>query len=282
MGMDKLCDLHMHSVFSDGSYTPTELVDEAERIGLSAIALCDHNTVAGLPEFLAAGKDRNLEVIPGIEFSADYNGTELHILGLFLKPQYFAAVTERMVDFLRLKDESNRKLVEALGKAGYHLDYEKIKASTPNGQLNRAHIAAALTEKGYTVSVKEAFKKLLSKTAGFYHEPPNPDVFGVISFIKSIEATAVWAHPYLSLPKEQVPVFLKQAKERGLDGMEVLYSTYDEQTTAEAVRMAEAFGLKFSGGSDFHGDNKPDIQLGRGKGNLAIPYSILEQLRTDL
>lgn len=277
--MEKLCDLHTHSVFSDGTYTPAQLIEEAQEIGLSGVALCDHNTVAGLPEFMAAAENTNVEAVPGIEFSTDYEGTELHMLGLFLKPQYFVSVTELLEPYLQMKEESNRNLVEALGKAGYHLDFERIKASTPNGQLNRAHIAAALMEKGYTASVKEAFKTLLSKTGGYYREPPKPDVFEVISFIRSIGSVAVLAHPYLSLPKEQVPGFLRQAKKRGLNGMEILYSTYDEETTELAAMTAKKYDLLPSGGSDFHGANKPDIRLGRGKGNLAIPFSCLERLR---
>ena len=136
--MERICDLHTHSTFSDGTLTPTQLVEEAQRCGLAAVALCDHNTVAGLPEFLAAAESTPVEAIPGIEFSTDYHGTELHVLGLFLRPESYGPITELLEDFQTRKDRSNAELVEALSRAGYVLNYEAIKAKTPNGQVNRA------------------------------------------------------------------------------------------------------------------------------------------------
>ena len=125
---NRFCDLHMHSVYSDGSYTPAELIDEAERIGLCAIALCDHNGVGGLPEFLEAAKGKNVQAIAGVEFSVDYNGKELHILALGIRPECFGEISALMEDVCRRKEQSNVELVEALARAGYVVDYEKIKA----------------------------------------------------------------------------------------------------------------------------------------------------------
>ena len=137
------CDLHTHSNFSDGTYSPAELIAEAARLGLSAIALTDHNTVAGLPDFMTAGQGSGVEAIPGCEFSTDYQGTELHILGLFIEPQHYATVTALLEKAQQEKERSNRNLVAALNDDGYTLDYDKI-CSTCNGQINRAHIAAEL------------------------------------------------------------------------------------------------------------------------------------------
>ena len=277
--MSQTCDLHTHSTFSDGTLTPAQLVAEAQRCGLAAIALCDHNTVTGLPEFLAAAEGAPVEAVPGIEFSTDYHGTELHVLGLFLKPESYGAVTDLLEDFRARKDQSNAQLVEALGRAGYVLDYEEIKAKTPNGQVNRAHIAAALTEQGYTATVKEAFKTLLDPRHGYYRPPERLNVFEAIRFIKAIGSVAVLAHPFLNLNEEELRCFLPEAKLAGLDGIETLYSTYSEEITALAASIADEFGLKHSGGSDFHGSNKPDVLLGRGKGELCIPLKILEELK---
>lgn len=276
--MERICDLHVHSTFSDGTLTPTQLVAEAQRCGLAAIALCDHNTVAGLPEFLAAAEGTAVEAIPGIEFSTDYHGTELHVLGLFLPPESYGPITDLLEDFRVRKDRSNAQLVEALGRAGYALDYENIKAKTPNGQVNRAHIAAALTEQGYTATVKEAFKTLLDPRHGYYRPPERLNVFEAIRFIKAIGSVAVLAHPFLNLNEEELRCFLPEAKLAGLDGMETLYSTYSEEITTLAASIADEFGLKHSGGSDFHGSNKPDVHLGSGKGNLYIPLKIREEL----
>lgn len=278
--MQKFCDLHIHSNFSDGTFSPAQLINAAEEAGLSAVALCDHNTVLGLPDFLAAAQDSPVEAVPGVEFSADYQGWELHILGLFIRPEWYAAITERMDRMQRLKEQSNMDLVAALNRAGFLLEYEKIKAATPSGLINRAHIAAELTRLGYTASVKEAFSTLLAPRHGYYRPPERIDAFEMIAFIKSIGAAAVWAHPFLSLKDEEsVRGFLPRAKESGLDGMEVLYPLFDKEQTRLAAALASEFGLLPSGGSDFHGANKPDIRLGSGKGNLAIPLSFLDGLK---
>lgn len=277
--MPQLCDLHVHSNFSDGTCTPAELVALAEAAGLAAVALCDHNTVAGLPDLLAAGQGSSLETVPGIEFSTDYNGTELHILGLFIRRSHYGPITDLMEDYHRRKEQSNRGLVENLNRAGYAIDYAAIKAATPGGFVNRALIAAALTEKGYTDSIQGAFKDLLNPDRGYYTPPRRPDAFETIRFIKSLGAAAVLAHPFLNLDEAALRIFLPEAKRAGLDGMEVLYSKFDAATTTLACRLAEEYGLLPSGGSDFHGRNKPDIFIGSGRGDLAVPLQWLKKLK---
>lgn len=275
----KSCDLHTHSVFSDGTWTPAQLIDEAERLGLGAIALTDHNTVAGLPEFMAAARGREVEAVPGIEFSTQWGETELHVLGLFIRPEHYGQITARMEEFLRRKEESNRALAAALNRDGYHIDYGQIKAATPNGQVNRGHIGAELTRLGYTESVRDAFKRLLSPEWGYYCPPRRMDPLEAIDFIKSMGAVAVLAHPLLSLSAGEARAFLEQAVPWGLDAMETEYVTYDAETARAARHMAEEFGLAHSGGSDFHGEIKPDIRLGTGKGSLAVPLAWLEALK---
>ena len=277
--MDRYCDLHTHSVFSDGTYTPEALLREAEERNLAAIALTDHNTVAGLPDFLTAAKGKTVEAVPGVEFSTDYNGIELHILALYLKTEYFSQVMDLMEDYHRRKDQSNADLVLALNKAGYQISYEKIKASTPEGQVNRALIATELMKMGYVASVQEAFKRLLNPKHGYYVPPRRHTPKEMLSIIHDLGAVSVLAHPYLNLKQDQLVVFLENAVKQGLQGMEVLYSTYDEETTALALDTAAAFGLQCSGGSDFHGETKPDIRLGEGRGGLKVPADYHEQLR---
>lgn len=276
--MTAFCDLHNHSVFSDGTDTPAQLLDRAEALGLSAIALTDHNTVAGLPEFLSEAEGRDLWAIPGTEFSTEWKGTELHILALFLKPEDFSKVTEVLEDYTRRKDRSNAELVDNLNKAGYAVSYEKIKAATPNGQVNRAVIAAELMAQGYVPSVQAAFKELLSVKHGYYTPPTRPAPCEIIRFIKSLGTVAVLAHPFLNLEEDELRTFLDEAVPAGLDAMEVYYSTYDEETTRKAVKIAEEYGILPSGGSDYHGENKPHIAMGSGKGNLAIPAQWAEAL----
>lgn len=275
-------DLHTHSTFSDGTLSPAELITLAEQTGLSAIALCDHNTVAGLPEFCSAAEGSCVEAVPGVEFSTDYRGKELHILGLFIQPAHYDAVTALLDEMMAKKEASNIDLCKALGKAGIQLDYAKIKAGTPNGQVNRAVIAAEMVRRGDCASIKEAFRQWLSPKQGYYVPPERLDAFHVIRFIKSIDAVAVLAHPFLNLQENELRCFLKDAKAAGLDGMETMYPLFDGETTALAGEIADTFGLLHSGGSDFHGANKPDIRLGSGKENLHIPVSVLENLKKQL
>lgn len=268
----KLCDLHTHSVFSDGTYTPTQLLEAAECAGLSAIALCDHNTVDGLPEFLAAAQGKDLQAIAGAEFSVDYEGTELHLLALYVKESHFSTISERMADFHKRKAQSNYDLIYALNKAGYEISFAEIHKATPNGKFNRAHIAAELTQKGYVSSIKEAFSTLLAPEHGYYKEPKRPTVWEMLEFIKSIGAVPVLAHPFLNLKEDRLIKLLPLAAEKGLVGMECYYPLYDKATTEKSLLLSNRFHLLPSGGSDFHGGNKPDISLGIGKGNLQIPY----------
>ena len=274
--MAAFCDLHTHSCFSDGTLTPAELIHLAEEAGLGAVALCDHNTVVGLPAFLETAGGSPVEAIPGIEFSTDYCGEELHILGLFIEPEHYGAINGLLAEALERKDQSNRLLVEKLAEQGLSVDYEAIRVEA-NGTVNRAVIGAALVRRGFCGSVKEAFDNWLDPERGFYVPPKRPDAFEVIRFIKSIGAVAVLAHPFLNLDEGQLRGFLSHAE--GLDGMEVYYSKFTEEETKLAGKIAAEFGLVKSGGSDFHGANKPDIQIGVGKGNLRVPMECFHQLR---
>lgn len=278
--MERQCDLHTHSTFSDGTYTPTQLVDEAVRAGLAAVALTDHNTVAGLTEFTAAAESRPVRAIPGVEISTEYAGRELHIVGLFLPPESYAAVMA-YVDTARIrKEESNRALVAALTAHEYALDYEDICRRSA-GYVNRANIAAVMVEKGYVADTGEAFRRVLSPEAGFYVPPARLDALETVAFLRRLGSVPVWAHPYLSVPAETVPVIAAEAKACGLMAMETRYARYTPEVTKEASRVARETGLLESGGSDFHGGNKPDISLGRGLGDLCVPLSFLERLEAE-
>ena len=272
------CDLHVHSHFSDGTWSPEELVAEAERLGLDAVALCDHNTVAGVPQFMAAGQGSSVQTVAGIEFSTDFQGTELHILALFVQPEHYDTINAMMEDWKKKKEQSNIDLVAALNRGGYDISYAEIR-ERGNGYINRAHIAAELTKKGYTESAQDAFKKLLNPSKGFYQPPEKLLAYDIIRFIKSIGAAAVLAHPFLNLDEAGLRAFLPEAIDCGLDGMEVLYPKYKPEQTALAHKIAEEFGILKSGGSDFHGDNKPDIAMGSGRGTLAVPTEYLLKLR---
>ena len=272
------CDLHTHSTFSDGTCTPQRLIRQAEQMKLSAVVLCDHNTVAGLPDFVKAGEGSPVEAVPAVEFSTQYGETELHILGLYIRPEKYAAVTQLLEELLRAKERSNIALVQKLATAGIVLDYEKIKAQSGN-YVNRAVIGAEMVRQGFVASVPDAFKQYLSESRGFYVPPRRLDSYEAIRFIKSIGAAAVLAHPLLNLDEAGLREFLPRAIEAGLDGMEVYYSKYTPAETALAEHIAKEFQLLPSGGSDYHGDNKPGIELGVGRGDLQIPDTWLKALQ---
>lgn len=281
--MSQYCDLHTHSTYSDGTCTPAEIIARAETLGLSAVALTDHNTVAGLPDFMAAAQNRFVEAVPGVEISTAYCDTELHIVGLFLPENAFEQITALLEKFNRKKETSNQILIQNLNRAGYDLNYEEICRNHPCGTVNRAVIAASLLEKGYVSSINEAFNGLLSKKGGYYIPPDRLSAFDAIAFLRSIHAVPVLAHPFLNLKTEDALCkFLEEAISCGLVAIETMYSSYSPETEATARRIAKEFGLLESGGSDFHGQTKPHISLGSGKGNLAVPTSFATSLKNSI
>ena len=220
MNMERFCDLHTHSVYSDGTVSPAEIIRLAKNAGLTAVALCDHNTIDGLAEFVMAAKNTGVEAVPGIEFSTDYLDGELHILGLFIPERAYDAVSEKLQEVLARKEQSNIDLINRLQNIGIELDYDAIKSGMPGGMVNRAVIAAEMVRKGYVSSIKEAFSGVLSPKKGYYHPPKRIDVFEAIQFIRSIGAVSVLAHPFLNLNEDELCIFLKNAVLCGLDGME--------------------------------------------------------------
>lgn len=272
-----ICDLHTHSTFSDGTFSPSRIVAEGLRVNLRAVALTDHNTVAGLPEFLDAARGTALEAIPGVEISTGYLEKEVHIVGLFLEQEMYAPLEDFLGVINRRKEEAIRALVAALRTAGYELSYGEIRERHP-GNVNRAVIAAELVKQGYVREIKEAFRGVLSPKHGFYTPPERVPALEAVRFLHSIHAVPVLAHPFLSLTEGELRAFLAEGKEYGLAAMETRYSTYSAPVTAAARAIAEEFGLLESGGSDFHGENKPDIRLGTGTGDLTVPYGFAEKL----
>ena len=267
----RFCDLHTHSYFSDGTDAPEAIIRAAEQLSLSHVALCDHNTIAGVPDFLAAAANSPVTAVAGAEFSVDYEQTELHLLGLFLPEDHFPEIDEMMTQVLESKETANREMVKSLQGAGYDVDYDEIVRAFPQARINRAHIATALAERGYAASVTDAFATLLSKSGPHYRRPMRPDVFDMIAYLAKIGAVPVLAHPHINLTPKRLSAFLPKAKEAGLIGMECYYSTFNEQETALALSLAKQNGLLPSGGSDYHGAPKPDIALGIGCGNLRVP-----------
>ena len=275
----KACDLHTHSTFSDGTLTPEELVDLAIEIGLDTVALTDHNTVGGLARFSEYAEKRGLRAINGIELSVEFCGKEVHLLGLFIKPEHFSQIRALLEEANRKKDAANRALVALLYNAGYRIDYDEILSALPNvKRANRAHIAAELVRKGYVADFDEAFKTLLHESCGFYTPPKQPDAMEMIRFLRSIDAVPVLAHAFEKLTVDETRAFVREGKENGLIAMETVYPTFTAEQTALAKEIAAEHGLLESGGSDFHGTNKQNIFLGVGRNNISVPLEFAEKL----
>lgn len=278
----EFCDLHVHSVYSDGTFTPTKIVKKAKEVGLKAVALTDHNTASGLKEFKKAGKELGVETICGLEFSADYVDREVHIVALFVKEEYHDKIEEFLDTLTKRKIESNLKLVAGLKSIGMEIDFDTLVKNAPSGKINRANIGAELVRLNYVKSVKEAFDTVLSKSFGLYVEPKRPTAEETIKFINSIGAVSILAHPLLNFDFSEIKNALLVMKEAGLKGVETNYSTYTNEERDFITSLANKLNLLKSGGSDFHGENKPDILLGKGKGNLKVPYEFLEEIKKNI
>ena len=275
----RMCDLHTHTVHSDGTFSSSELAREAKRIGLSAIALTDHNSTAGLDEFLSVARELSLEAAAGVEFSVDYEGEELHVIGLFIEREHYGRVMEFIGDLKEKKNVANRKLIDKLRAIGYDVDYDAILATTPEGYVNRAHIAIDMVRRGYIESVSEAFETLLSEKSGYYVSPEKPGIFETIEFIDSIGAVSILAHPLLQLSRDELRELLMKDGCRKLDAVETLYAKYSLEDREFSSALCRELSLLESGGSDFHGENKPGQELGVGRGDLLVPYEFFEKLK---
>ena len=277
-----LCDMHTHSNCSDGSFSPEELIEEAKKEGIAAIALCDHNTVSGLTRFINAAKESGVIAVPGVEITSAYKGKEVHILGLFLKERHYQKIANYLEQINIRKIESNKLLAKRLNEGGYVISYDAVLEIAGKAVPNRVHFAKALFAKGYVSSVAEAFDTILAEGGEFYKPAKKLDSLEVIRFLHDVDAVTVLAHPFLNFSKTELCEFLQKAKQYGLVGMETIYPLFSKEDSALAQEIAKEFALIASGGSDFHGINKPDIKLGRGKHNISVPYEVYENLRRSL
>lgn len=272
--------MHVHSTYSDGTNTPKELVEIALKNNLCAIALTDHDTIDGLAEIIQCSKNTNLKIIPGIELSTGFKNLEqdVHILGYNINYNETAFV-EHIENFQKERDNRNKTMIERMKKDGIDISYEKITLAYPDAVITRAHFARFLMEKGYVSSVREGITKFLSKTSKYYVSRTLITPAQAVEIIKKAGGKAVLAHPLLyGLSDTELNDLIKDLKNYGLDGIEAIYSLHSPDEESYVKKLASKHNLLLSGGSDYHGSNKPDILLGKGKGNLQIPYSLLKKL----
>lgn len=276
--MEKYIDLHTHSIKSDGSMTPAEVVQEAKRAGLAAIALSDHDTVAGVREAMEEGERIGVEIVPAIEFSVQ-SETETHILAYYIdidSPE-LKEILESVNDVRR---ERNEETCRKLNELGFDVTMNEALAIAPNGIVGRAHFARLLVDKGYTSSVKEGFKLYLENGKYAYCGKQKLTAEETVRLIKRCGGLSFVAHPHLiKLEDDKLREFLSSLKGCGLDGVEGYYTEYTPEMQQKYQTMAKELGLLISGGTDFHAAMKPHISIGVGLGNMKIPYSVLENIK---
>ncbi|HEY5584081.1 MAG TPA: PHP domain-containing protein [Ruminiclostridium sp.] len=277
--MDKIIDLHTHSIASDGSMSPAEIVRNAKGKGLAAIALTDHDTVDGVKEALEEGERIGIEVIPGIEISVDYK-PEMHILGFFLDIKDYTNISRELGAIQQGREERNKKIISKLNKLGVNITTDEVKSVALGDITGRPHIARILVSKGYVKTINEAFDKYLSKDGLAYFKRFELQPIDGIKVIIKAGGIPVIAHPvFLRKSYVEMDKLLKELKEYGLAGIEAIYSENSKEDTGNFLRLAIKHELLVTGGSDFHGTYKNGIELGRGRGNLKVPYELLEKLR---
>ncbi len=272
-------DLHVHSNASDGTFTPARVVELAAQKGLSAIALTDHDTIEGIPEAQKAAENLPLEVIPGIELSCVYLDEEIHILGLYvdLSDKKFLAETDNLKE-IRIK--RNLEMINRFQNAGIDITLQEVQAGNPDTVITRAHFARILLEKGYVTSMEQAFKKYLSYNGPYCPRKEKITPEHAMKLLGDCNASPVLAHPYqYHLGDKKTEELISFLKQLGLHGLEVYHSSNNQYESGKLKKLAKKYQLFPTGGSDFHGTNKPDIDLGTGRGGLRVSALLLDDIK---
>ncbi len=296
-----IVDLHVHSNKSDGSLTPSQLVALAVQKRLSAFALTDHDTTEGIPEAMEAAARYNhelssghipasangqeplpLEVIPGIEFSTEYNKKDIHILGLCIDYET-PLFKQKIQDFVDSRTLRNRKMCAGLQEAGMDISYQKLQDAFPGSVITRGHYAKYLFQHGYVKSMAEAFERYIGDHAKYFVPREKVTPSQAVQLIRKAGGIPVLAHPPLyRMGDEHLDALVKTLAGNGLLGIEAIYSSYQPSDERHMRSLAKKYGLCISGGSDFHGSTKPGLELATGYGRLFVPEEVLTHLKTAL
>lgn len=272
-------DLHTHSTFSDGTFTPLQLVKYAEEKGLKAFAITDHDTTEGIKE--AKSIETNVEVISGVEISTRYDKKEIHIVGLYVN-ENDADLNKQLKYHREKRVTRNFEILEKLNSLGVDITIDDVKESCTGDVISRAHIAKALVSKGFVGSYTEAFDRYLGDNKCAYVPRETLNYEESMELITKAGGVPVLAHPLLyKMSDTNLENMMVKLRQKGLKAVEVYYSTHSNSDTQHVMAMANRVGLIYSGGSDFHGATKPKIDMGTGMGKLAVPYEILEKIRGE-
>ncbi len=274
------CDLHTHTTASDGSDAPSALVSLARESGLSAVAVTDHDTVAGLSEALRQGEIEDIEVLPGVELSVVSPQGTMHMLGYLFDPD-----SPELISVLKrvqaARAERNPKILKRLQELGYPVSEEELRELAGTGQVGRPHIARAMVARGYVRSVSQAFDRFLKKDAPAYVPKSILSPREAVEVIHRAGGVAVLAHP-VSLDfgtLNRLEALIGGLVRDGVDGVECFYSEHTWELTEFCLKVCRKYGLVATGGSDYHGRAKPHIRLGKGRGELCVPDWCVEKLK---
>ena len=274
-----MIDLHTHTTFSDGSLTPTQLVEAAAAMGLTAVAITDHDTVDGLPEALAAGERLAIEVVPGVELNLEHERITMDMLGYFLGGCPSDELKQELAELRVYRDERNARIVERLAGLGFVLDAADL-AAAENGSVGRPHIGEAMVRRGYVGSISEAFELYLRRGAPAWVDRRRLSLGAAVRLLRASGGLPVLAHPgIIRTDGAGLDHLLRDAVRAGIAGLECYYPLHDETAVKAFLVLAGKYGLVATGGSDFHGSVKPNAHLGVGPGGMAFPDDLLAGLR---
>lgn len=273
-------DLHTHSAASDGSDSPAELARKAAGSGLAAVALTDHDTMDGLGEAAAEARRCGIRFIRGIEIAVRHHDDELHLVGLWM-PEPSPRMAGALALFKQNRRRRNHEMLDSLRKIGMPLDMEEVRAFSKGGAMGRPHIALAMKSRGYVQSRRDAFERYIGHDGRAFVRRDLMSPEEGIDLLREEGALVVLAHPCLfrHMNRQRLDEVLGRFKAYGLHGVEAYHSTHSREQVRACVDLAAKHGLLLSGGTDYHGLNKPDIRLGSGmRGNVRVPLYVLEKM----
>ena len=276
-----MIDLHSHTTASDGTFSPPQLVDEAVRSGVRILGITDHDTFSGYDQALPLARQAGLELVCGIELSTKLHGHSVHLLGYFLDPLVdpdgFDVFRTWIGELQASRRDRNVRLIARLRELGVDITLEEVQARG-GGMTGRPHFAQLLIEKGYVSNMQQAFDDYLDESAKGYVTRNEPQFAEAVQHIRKAGGIASLAHPIRL--REDLAAILPELCAAGLNAIEVYHSDHSPEQTAVYLQLAVQHGLLVTGGSDFHGAVKPEIQLGSGRrGNLRVPNDLVERLR---
>lgn len=273
-------DLHTHSVYSDGTYTPVEIMNYAQEKGLSAVSLTDHDTIDGLDEARMQAARLGIRFINGVEINScchvDNKTINIHVLGYSFIP---GSIKDYMAKLKVMRTEHNIAILKALHSIGIDIDYGELEKQSPKGTITRLNIAKMLTQKGYAETVKDALHRYLHKEGTAYVEAQNQPFSVVAKKIHDAGGVVSLAHPAeYGLSYTDTERLVKYLVEYGLDAIECIHPTQNTAYSQKMINLSKQYNLSLTGGSDFHGKNEDGIDLGMGGDKMIIPESFLTEL----